>query len=122
MDIILQNQYSEKVDVSTYKGKKVLFFYPKANTSGWTSETKEFGEFYNEFKGLGVEIFGISRDSVEKQLKFATKLGTPFSLLSDVDGEVCEKLGVWQEKKTFGKVYMGIVRTTFLFDECNKII
>lgn len=71
---------------------------------------------------MGVEIFGISRDSVEKQLKFATKLGTPFSLLSDVDGEVCEKLGVWQEKKTFGKVYMGIVRTTFLFDECNKII
>ena len=110
------------IDLSTHKNHKILFFYPKANTPGWTSETKGFGESYEEFKGLGVEVFGISKDTVKKQANFAKKLDTPFSLLSDTDGVVCEKFGVWQEKKFMGKTFMGIVRSTFLLDQNNEII
>lgn len=122
MEIILENQNGEMVDLSTHKGRKILFFYPRANTPGWTTETKGFGGSYEEFKGLGVEIFGISKDTVKKQSNFAKKLETPFSLLSDIDGVICENFGVWQEKKFMGKTSMGIVRSTFLLDENNEII
>ena len=122
MKIILENQDGNMVDLSIYKGKKVLFFYPKANTPGWTTETKGFGEFYGKFKELGVEVFGISKDTVKKQFNFANKLETPFNLLSDIDGIICEKFGVWQEKKFMGKTSMGIVRSTFLLDENNEIV
>jgi len=122
MDIILENQNGEVIDLSKIKGKKILFFYPKANTPGWTTETRGFGESYEEFKNLGVEVFGISRDTVKKQFNFAKKLESPLNLLSDIDGIVCEKFGVWQEKKFMGKTYMGIVRSTFILDENNNII
>lgn len=122
MEIILENQNGDMIDLSAHRGKKILFFYPRANTPGWTTETKGFGESYEEFKGLGIEIFGISRDTVKKQSNFAKKLETPFSLLSDIDGIICEKFGVWQEKKFMGKTSMGIVRSTFLLDENNEII
>lgn len=71
---------------------------------------------------MGIEIFGISRDTVKKQSNFAKKLETPFSLLSDIDGIICERFGVWQEKKFMGKTSMGIVRSTFLLDENNEIL
>jgi thioredoxin-dependent peroxiredoxin len=69
-----------------------------------------------------MEVFGISKDTVKKQFNFANKLETPFSLLSDIDGIVCEKFGVWQEKKFMGKTSMGIVRSTFILDENNEVV
>ena len=122
MEIILENQNGEMTDLSKVKGKKVLFFYPKANTPGWKTETMGFGESYDEFQKLGIEVVGISKDTVKKQFNFSEKLGTPFNLLSDIDGVICETLGVWQEKKFMGKTYMGIVRSTFLLDENNEVI
>jgi len=122
MEIILENQNKNIIDLSTCKGKKVLFFYPRANTPGCTIETSGFGETYKDFKELGIEIFGVSKDTVKKQFNFAKKLETPFSLLSDIGGIVCEKFEVWQEKKFMGKTSMGIVRSTFLLDENNEII
>jgi len=122
MGIVLKNQNGEIIDLSNHGERKILFFYPRANTPGCTLETREYGEFYKEFKELGVEVFGISKDTVKKQSNFSNKLETPFSLLSDVDGIICEKFGVWQEKKFMGKTSMGIVRSTFLLDKNNNII
>lgn len=118
----IKNQYGKEIDLTNLKSKKVIFFYPKANTPGWKTETNEFGEFYNEFKKLGVEVFGASKDEVEKQFKFSEKLNTPFDLLSDVDGVLCEKFGVWKEKKFMGKTKMGIVRSTYFLNEENEIV
>ena len=122
MEIKLENQNGEIIDLSDFKCRKILFFYPKANTPGWTKETMGFGESYSEFKKYDTEIIGISKDPVNAQFKFAKKLNTQFNLLSYLDGSICEKFNVWQEKKFMGKKYMGIVRSTFLLDENNEII
>ena len=105
-----------------YRGKKViLYFYPKDNTPGCTRQACAFGQNYDEFLRHGIEVVGISRDSVASHLKFAQKHELPFVLLSDPELQAIQAYGVWQEKKLYGKVSMGVVRTTFLIDEEGHI-
>ena len=104
------------------KGKKVvLYFYPKDDTPGCTTEAQGFRDALGDFQKLGAEIVGVSKDSVKRHDKFKAKHDLPFTLISDEDGAICEAYGVWQEKKNYGKIYMGIVRTTFLIDEKGKV-
>ena len=108
--------------LSDYLGKKVvLYFYPKDNTPGCTRQACAFAASYDEFKRRGVEVIGISRDSVASHVKFAEKHSLPFVLLSDPERSAIEAYGVWQEKKMCGKVGMGVVRTTFIIDEQGNI-
>ena len=104
---------------SDYKGKSnlVLYFYPKDSTPGCTIEGNDFGALHETFKGLDTEIFGVSKDTMKRHDNFRAKQGFPFELISDSETEVCELFGTWQLKKTFGKEYMGIVRSTFLIDK-----
>ncbi|MBT5648404.1 MAG: thioredoxin-dependent thiol peroxidase [Rhodospirillaceae bacterium] len=104
------------------KGKKVvLYFYPKDDTPGCTTEAQGFRDALGDFQKLGAEIVGVSKDSVKRHDNFKAKHDLPFTLISDEDGAICEAYGVWQEKKNYGKIYMGIVRTTFLIDEKGKV-
>lgn len=104
------------------KGKKVvLYFYPKDDTPGCTTEACGFRDALPDFAKTGAEIFGVSKDSVTRHDKFKAKHELPFTLIADEDGSLCEAYGVWQEKKNYGKTYMGIVRSTFLIDEKGRI-
>tara|TARA_B100000927_G_C16219553_1_gene370895 strand:- start:157 stop:612 length:456 start_codon:yes stop_codon:yes gene_type:complete len=99
-------------------GKKlVIYFYPKDDTPGCTKEALEFTELIGEFKKNKTEIIGVSKDNTEKHKKFISKHDLKVKLASDEDLEVCKKFGVWVEKSMYGKKYMGIERSTFLFDE-----
>lgn len=119
----LPNQKGEKVKLSDFKGKKlILYFYPKDMTPGCTTETDEFNKALAKFKRRDCVVLGVSKDSTARHEKFAEKLGLKFDLLSDEENTVCEKYGVWQEKKLYGKTFMGIVRSTFIIDEKKKII
>lgn len=121
-DFTLNDKDGNAVSLSDFRGKKVvLYFYPKDNTPGCTRQACAFAGSYGEFKKRGIEVIGISRDSVASHVKFAEKHGLPFILLSDPDLEAIKAYGVWQEKKLYGKVSMGVVRTTFIIDE-NGII
>ena len=122
MNFSLTNQNGETIDLASHKGKKVVFFYPKASTAGWAKELAGFGESYEEFKKLGIEIYGVSKDTVKRQFNFAKKQETTIDLLSDAETTVCEDFGVWQLKKMCGKEYMGIVRSTFILDEDGTIL
>lgn len=120
------NQDGEKVKSSDFKGKKlVVFFYPQANTPTCTVEACNLRDNYSELEKAGYKLLGISADSVKKQKNFHTKYSFPYDVIADEKREIIEKFGVWQEKKTFGKTYMGTVRTTFIFDEdgiCVRVI
>ena len=106
-----------------YKGKRlILYFYPKDNTPGCSKQACGFGDLYPQFQEKGVEILGVSKDSVKSHKNFETKYGLPFLLLSDVDLQAIMAYDVWKEKKNYGKTYMGIVRTTYLIDEDGVII
>ena len=106
-----------------YKGKRlILYFYPKDNTPGCSKQACGFGDLYPQFQEKGVEILGVSKDSVKSHKNFETKYGLPFPLLSDVDLQAIMAYDVWKEKKNYGKTYMGIVRTTYLIDEDGVII
>lgn len=106
------------VKLEDFKGSKVvLFFYPKANTSGWANEVTAFRDAEGEINSLGAKILGISKDSIKKQKNFKEKYELPFELLSDEDEKVCNDYGVIKEKSMYGKKYMGIERTTFIIDE-----
>ena len=109
--------------LSNYKGKSnlVIYFYPKDSTPGCTTEGKDFRDRYDEFKSLDTEIFGVSKDTMKRHDNFRAKQEFAFELISDESGEVCELFGVWQLKKTFGKEYMGIVRSTFLIDKAGNV-
>jgi len=108
--------------LSDYAGKKVLlYFYPKDDTPGCTTEACNFRDGYEGFQSKGLVILGVSADSVEKHKKFAGKYDLPFPLLSDEDHKVCEAYGVWQEKNFMGRKYMGIMRQSFLIDEKGNI-
>ena len=110
------------VALSDFLGKKVvLYFYPKDNTPGCTRQACAFAGAYKAFREKGVEVIGVSRDSVASHGKFAEKYGLPFILLSDPERIAIEAYGVWQEKKQYGKISMGVVRTTFLIDEQGNI-
>ena len=105
-----------------FRGKRVvLFFYPKADTPGCTTEACEFRDALPRFGKLDAVIIGASPDSVEKQAKFKEKFGFPYSLLADSDHSLAEAFGVWKEKSMYGRTYMGVERTTFLIDEKGKI-
>lgn len=121
-DFSLPADDGKSLSLSGYQGRKlVLYFYPKDDTPGCTTESCDFRDRVKDFNKIGVDVVGISRDSVASHQKFKKKYGLNFPLLSDESGEVCEKYGVWQEKSMMGKKYMGIVRSTFLIDEDGKI-
>ena len=105
--------------LSDHKGKSnvVIYFYPKDSTPGCTTEGQDFRDLYDEFKANDTEVFGVSKDSMMRHDNFKAKQSFPFELISDLESGVCEHFGVWQLKKTFGKEYMGIVRSTFLIDK-----
>lgn len=104
------------------KGKPyVLYFYPKDNTPGCTTQACDFRDAIDVFNDLGYPVFGVSPDSIASHEKFRTKHELNFTLLSDPDHSLAEKLGVWREKKNYGKTYMGIVRSTFVVDDGGKI-
>lgn len=120
------NQDGETVRSENLIGKKlVIFFYPQANTPTCTVEASNLSDNYSKLEKAGFQLLGISGDSVKKQKNFHSKFAFPYDLIADESHEILEKFGVWQEKTTFGKTYMGIVRTTFIFDEkgiCERVI
>ncbi len=122
-DFTLSDQNGKAHTLSQYRGQRViLYFYPKDNTSGCTKQACGFAELYPHFREKGAVILGVSRDSVASHKKFETNYGLPFPLLSDPDRKVHELYDVWKEKKTYGKVSMGVVRTTYLIDENGVIV
>lgn len=120
------NQDGEAVSSSNLIGKKlIVFFYPQASTPTCTVEACNLSDNYSQLEKAGYQLLGISGDSVKKQKNFHSKFAFPYDLIADESHDILEKFGVWQEKKTFGKTYMGIVRTTFIFDEngvCTRVI
>lgn len=121
-EFTLKDKDGKTVSLSDFAGKKVvLYFYPKDNTPGCTRQACAFAGLYGEFQKKGVEVIGISRDSVSSHSRFAEKHALPFILLSDPELTAIQAYGVWQEKKLYGKTTMGVVRTTFLIDEQGRI-
>ena len=121
-EFILKNKDGKDVSLSDFKGKRVvLYFYPKDNTPGCTRQACAFAGAYAGFQEKGVEVIGISRDSISSHLKFAEKYNLPFILLSDPELEAIKAYGVWQEKKMYGKTSFGVVRTTFIIDKDGYI-
>jgi peroxiredoxin Q/BCP len=111
-----------KARLADYLGKLlVLYFYPKDDTSGCTSQAKAFRDSMADYRAAGVEILGISKDPVASHAKFRAKHELPFRLGSDSDGAVCEAYGVWKKKSMYGREYMGIERSTFLIDKTGVI-
>ena len=121
-DFTLNDKDGNSVSLSDFLGKKVvLYFYPKDNTPGCTRQACAFAAAYEGFKAKDVVVIGISKDSVTSHQKFAQKYNLPFILLSDPELQAIDVYGVWQEKKLYGKVSMGVVRTTFIIDENGLI-
>lgn len=120
------NQDGKTISSSKLMEKKlVVFFYPQANTPTCTVEACNLSDHYSELKKAGFRLLGVSGDTVKKQKNFHSKFAFPYDLIADEGHDIIKKFGVWQEKKTFGKTYMGIVRTTFIFDEngiCTRVI
>ena len=121
-DFALWDKDGKLVRLSDFLGRKVvLYFYPKDNTPGCTRQACAFAGAYDAFREKQVTVIGISRDSVASHVKFAEKYALPFVLLSDPERQAIEVYGVWQEKKNYGKVSMGVVRSTFIIDEKGVI-
>ncbi|MBV2226204.1 thioredoxin-dependent thiol peroxidase [Sphingobacterium sp.] len=113
-----KNQNGEEIKLSDFKGKKViLYFYPKDNTPGCTTEACNFRDNYQSLLKDGFEVIGVSIDSEQSHQKFISKFELPFNLVSDEDKKIVEDYGVWVEKNMYGKKYMGTARTTFIIDE-----
>ena len=121
-DFTLPDQNGELRSLADFRGQKViLYFYPKDMTSGCTKQACAFGELYPQFREKGAVVLGVSKDTVASHKKFEKKYGLPFILLSDTEKTVLQAYDVWKEKKLYGKVSMGVVRTTYLIDE-NGVI
>ena len=119
----LPDQNGNMHALSDYRGRRViLYFYPKDNTPGCTKQACGFGELYPQIQEKGAVVLGVSKDSVASHKKFEEKFGLPFTLLSDVDHKVLELYGAWGEKKNYGKVSMGTIRSTYLIDEKGVIV
>jgi peroxiredoxin Q/BCP len=123
-DFTLPSDGGGEVSLSDYRGKRkvVLYFYPKDNTSGCTTEACNFRDGYPEILAAGAAVLGVSPDSVKSHDGFKLKLNLPFALLSDPEHEVAEMYGAWGEKKMYGRTYMGIIRSTFIIDEEGRIV
>lgn len=122
-DFELPDQNGNKHRLSDYRGKKViLYFYPKDNTSGCTKQACGFADRYPQITEKGAVVLGVSRDSVLSHKKFEQNYTLPFTLLSDPELEVIKAYGIWQEKKNYGRVTMGVVRSTYLIDENGVIV
>ena len=121
-EFTLPDKEGNSVSLADFAGKKVvLYFYPKDNTPGCTRQACAFAGAYEEFKKINAVVIGISKDSVASHQKFAEKYSLPFILLSDPELTAIQAYGVWQEKKLYGKVSMGVVRSTFVIDEKGMI-
>jgi thioredoxin-dependent peroxiredoxin len=121
-DFDLASDTGEHVKLSDLRGKPVvLYFYPKDDTPGCTTEACEFRDAYDRFREQGVEILGVSPDTEASHQKFKSKYELPFTLLADPEHEVAEAYGVWKEKKNYGKTYHGVERSTFVIDADGKV-
>lgn len=120
----LLNDEGNPVTLESLRGSQVvIYFYPKDDTSGCTTEACEFTGLLPKFQsGSGVQVLGVSPDSVASHQKFKKKYSLNFALLADIDHQLAESVGVWVEKSMYGKKYMGIERTTFLLDGLGKIV
>jgi peroxiredoxin Q/BCP len=117
-----KNQAGETISLNDFNGKKVvLYFYPKDNTPGCTSEACDLNDNYEAFLAKGYEVIGVSPDSEASHLKFAKKYQLQFYLIADTEKKIMEAYGVWGEKKMYGKSYMGVMRTTFIIDDNGLI-
>lgn len=122
-DFELPDQDGTTHRLSDYRGQKVvLYFYPRDNTAGCSAQACAFGELMPQFTERGAVILGVSKDSVASHKRFQQKYELPFTLLSDPELVAIQAYGVWQEKKNYGKVSMGVVRTTYLIDEEGRIV
>lgn len=118
----LVDQHGRKVRLSSFKGHKVVvYFYPKADTSGCTAQSCALRDAMPDLSGLGANVVGISPDGPDKQLRFDEKYGLGFPLLADEDHSVAEAWGVWGEKVNYGKRYFGIIRSAFVIDESGRV-
>ena len=121
-EFTLPDKDGNAVSLADFRGKKVvLYFYPKDNTPGCTRQACAFAQNHSNFEEKNVVVIGVSKDSVASHLKFAEKYELPFVLLSDPELQAIQAYGVWQEKKLYGKVSMGVVRSTYLIDEQGVI-
>ena len=121
-EFTLPDKDGKPVSLTDFAGKKVvLYFYPKDNTPGCTRQACAFAGAYEEFKKIDVVVIGVSKDSAASHQKFVEKHGLPFILLSDPELTAIQAYGVWQEKKLYGKVSMGVVRSTFVINENGMI-
>jgi len=121
-ELTLPDKDGNPVSLTDFAGKKVvLYFYPKDNTPGCTRQACAFAGAYEEFEKINVVVIGVSKDSAASHQKFAEKHGLPFILLSDPELTAIQAYGVWQEKKLYGKVSMGVVRSTFVINENGMI-
>ena len=121
-DFELRSDEGETVTLSALRGKPVvLYFYPKDDTPGCTTEACEFRDAYDRFREQGVEILGVSPDTEASHRKFKSKYELPFTLLADPEHEAAQAYGVWKEKKNYGKTYMGVERSTFVIDADGKV-
>ena len=118
-----KDQDGNKVSLKDFKGKKVvLYFYPKDDTPGCTTQACNLRDNYADLKKAGIEVIGVSPDSAESHQKFEKKYDLPFTLLEDPEMDIINKYGAWGEKNNYGKKYMGLIRTTFLIDEKGVIL
>jgi thioredoxin-dependent peroxiredoxin len=121
-DLALPATGGKDLSLKSYKGKKlIVYFYPKDNTPGCTQEGQDFRDQYPGFVKAGAEILGISKDSVRSHENFAAKYSFPFPLLSDAEGAACAAFDVIKEKSMYGKKYLGVERSTFLFDTKGQL-
>ncbi|WP_437919126.1 thioredoxin-dependent thiol peroxidase [Sphingobacterium sp. LRF_L2] len=122
-EIVAKNQSGDAIKLSDFLGKRViLYFYPKDNTPGCTTEACNFRDNYQSLVQDGFEVLGVSIDSEQSHQKFISKFDLPFHLLADEDQKIVNDYGVWVEKNMYGKKYMGTARTTFIIDEQGTII
>jgi peroxiredoxin Q/BCP len=122
-DFSLPDENGKSRSLSEFLGRPlILYFYPKDDTPGCTTEACNFRDDYSQYTQAGVSIVGVSPDTIQSHTKFKAKYGLPFPLLADPEHQVCELYGVWGTKKNYGREYQGVFRTTFLIDEKGKIL
>ena len=121
-EVLGHDEQGREIRLSDYRGRKlILYFYPKDNTSGCTSEACSMRDHYEELQEAGYEVVGVSRDSAASHVKFKEKHELPFPLIADVDHTLLEAMGAWGEKNMYGRKTMGTIRTTFVIDEEGRI-